>query len=82
VLAEQVAAEAAADTLDGAAGGKLGGPQVSCHQVVDQAARIPVGAGCGGMPAVCGNTIDDAAGGVKRPRVKLRDTGQARAFLR
>jgi hypothetical protein len=27
------------------------------------------------MPAICGDTIDDAAGGVERPRVKFRDIG-------
>jgi hypothetical protein len=43
--------------------------------VVDQAARVPAGTGCGGMPAVCGDTIDDAAGGVERSRVKFRDIG-------
>src|SRR5262249_46649011 len=67
----------AADLLDRLSGCELGSPQVSRDEMIDQGVRVPLLAGRGGMPAICGDAADDVAGGVKRLCVQLRDVGHS-----
>ena len=79
IIAEEIPVQRAAHLGDGLARQEGGHPPALRHQVIDEHAHVPIGAGRGPVPLVVANGPHLLTERVQRPLVKLPDVGHSLA---